>query len=278
MKEQIIQNLLNISIFLAIIIASFILAYIIDRLFKRYLTKQSVIMKSDPTRYTFLRHLVRAIIYLAGFGLAVYAMPSLRALASSLLAGASILALAVGFASQAALSNIVGGLFIVIFKPFHINDRLKIKTDIEGIVEDITLRHTVIRDFENKRIVIPNSVISSEVIVNSNLVEDKICKFIDFSISFDSDIQKAKSIMVEEVLKHPLHIDVRTPEQIEAGDPEAVARVIAIGDFAVRLRTWAWAATSPDGFVLACDLLENIKLRFGEEGIEIPYPHWKVIK
>jgi len=71
-----------------------------------------------------------------------------------MLAGAGILAVAVGFASQAALSNIISGVFVVIFKPFRVGDRLKIN-ELTGVVEDITLRHTVIRDLENKRIIIP---------------------------------------------------------------------------------------------------------------------------
>lgn len=93
---------------------------------------------------------------------AVYETNALRTVATSLLAGAGILAVAVGFASQQALSNIVSGIMIVIFKPFRVNDRLNIGTTFNGIVEDITLRHTVIRDFENKRIIVPNMVISQE--------------------------------------------------------------------------------------------------------------------
>jgi len=102
-------------------------------------------------------------------------MPNLRALASSFLAGAGILAVAVGFASQHALGNIISGVFIVIFKPFRVTDRVKLR-ELTGVVEDITLRHTIIRDFENKRIIIPNFLISEEIIVNSNFEDDRICK------------------------------------------------------------------------------------------------------
>ena len=55
-----------------------------------------------------------------------------------------------------------------------------------GMVEDITLRHTVIRDFENKRIIIPNSVISSEIVVNPDFAEDKVCKYIEVGVSYDT--------------------------------------------------------------------------------------------
>ena len=194
-----------------------------------------------------------------------------------MLTGAGILAVVAGIASQHALSNIMSGIFIIIFKPFRVNDRLLIKNTFSGIVEDITLRHTVIRDFENKRIIIPNTVISNEVIVNSNFANEKICKWIDISISYDSDLGIAKNILREEVEKHPLHVDPRTPEEITEGVPEVQVRVIGLGDFSVNLRAWAWAKDAPDGFVLACDLLESIKLRFDREGIEIPFPHRTIV-
>ena len=266
------DNLFNIGLFTAIIVATLLVAYMVNRFFRRLIRRSTSELNNDPTTYQFLRHVSTAMVYIIGFGIAIYSIPSLRTLANTLLAGASILAVAVGFASQQALSNIVGGVFIIIFRPFRVNDRLKIR-ELQGIVEDITLRHTVIRDVENKRIIIPNSVISDEIITNSDFVDDKICKLIDIGISYDSDIDKAKEIMRDEVMKHLLHVDPRNPEQIEKGDPEVPVRVLLLGESSVNLRAWAWAKNSPDGFVLMCDLYESIKKRFDREGIEIPFPH-----
>ena len=266
------DNLLLFAIFLGIIIATIIVAYLINRFFARLIRRSTEQMNNDPTNYKFLRHAFTGLVYVVGFSIAIYVIPNLRTLASSLLAGAGILAVVVGFASQQALGNVISGIFIVIFKPFRVNDRLQIRT-LTGIVEDITLRHTVIKDFENKRIIIPNTVISDEIIINSDFIEDKICKWIDVRISYDSDIDLAKSIMQEEVEKHPLHVDPRTPEQIETGVPEVIVRVLLLGESSVNLRAWAWAKDTPDGFVMSCDLYESIKKRFDKEGIEIPFPH-----
>ena len=189
------------------------------------------------------------------------------------MAGAGILAVAVGFASQQAMSNIISGFFIVLFKPFKINDRLTIRDSLSGIVEDITLRHTVIRNFENRRIIIPNSIISDEIVINSDFADDKICKWIDINISYDSDIDTAKQIIATEIIQHPLHLDVRSSEQIEAGEPEVAVRVLSLGEYALNLRAWAWTKDSPDAFVLSCDVYESIKKRFDKEGVEIPFPH-----
>jgi small-conductance mechanosensitive channel len=272
MNNQLIQIGVIISIFLATIIV----AYFVNRFFLRLIRKSTDVDDKDATNYHFLRHISRAIIYTVGFGITIYHIPQLRTLANSMLAGAGILAVAIGFASQHALGNIVSGIFIVIFKPFKINDRLNIRNMV-GIVEDITLRHTVIRDFENKRILIPNTVISDEIIVNSDFAEDKICKWIDVNISYDSDTDLAKSLMADEVKNHPMYVDPRTPEQIQEGVPEVVVRVLVLGEYFVTVRAWAWAKDAPNSFVMACDLLESIKKRFEKEGVEIPVPHQKII-
>lgn len=265
-------NIENIGIFIGIIVATIVVAFLVNRFFLRLIRRSTEVMNNDPTNYQFLRHAISALVYIVGFGIAIYTMPNLRALANSLLAGAGILAVAIGFAAQHALGNIISGIFIVMFKPFRINDRLRVKT-FTGIVEDITLRHTVIRDFENNRILIPNTVISDEVIVNSDFAKDKICKWIDLNISYDSDLDLAKKIVAEEVLKHPLHLDPRTPEEIEKGEPEVPVRVLNLGEYSVQIRAWAWAKDAASGFLLSCDVLEGIKKRFDSEGVEIPYPH-----
>ncbi len=266
------RELIYIGIFICIIIITITVAYLVNRFFRKLILNSTLVMQNDPTNYHFFRHTLVALIYIIGFSIAVYMMPDLRALASSLLAGAGILAVAVGFASQHALSNIISGVFIVVFKPFRIKDRLQVQQWI-GLVEDITLRHTVIRDFENKRILIPNAIISNEVIINSDFDDSRINKWIDVGISYDSDITRAKEIIHEEIMNHPLHIDGRTEEQIEKGDPEVPVRVISLGEYSVHIRGWSWASNAADAFAMSCDLNESIKRRFDEEGIEIPFPY-----
>jgi small-conductance mechanosensitive channel len=231
-----------------------------------------LLQNTNPTNYLFLRHATVGVIYVVGFGLAFYQLPNFRTLASGLLTGAGILAVAVGFASQQALSNIVGGTFIVIFKPFKVNDRLTIGTR-SGIVEDITLRHTVIRDFENRRIIIPNSVISDEVIVNSDFVDGEICRLVDVTISYESDLDRAKAIMAEIVGAHSLLLDRRTPEQLAEGEPLVPVRVLHLTELGVHLRAWAWVKDNNDAFLLSCDVLETLKKAFDAAGVEIAYPY-----
>ena len=270
-------NVLNLIIPLATILATILLAFIFRKFFKRYLKKSTAEIKSDPTNYRFLSHLITALIYIVGFSMAAYKIEAFRAIAGSLLAGAGILAIAVGFASQQALSNIISGILIVVFKPIRITDRVSIKDTLRGVVEDITLRHTVIRDFHNRRIVIPNSILSNEVIINSDLLDKRMCRFIEIGISFDSDIDNARKIMKEEILNHPFNIDPRSEEQIAEGVELAPVRVLQLTDSSVLLRGWAWAKDLPNAFLMECDLLESIKKRFDIEGVEIPFPYRTVV-
>lgn len=265
---------IQIGLVVGIFLGTLLLAWFYRTIFTRFIRRRTRIMNTNPTSYTFLKHAGTAIIYIAGFLMIILNIPPLRNLATIVLSGAGILAVAVGFASQAALSNIISGVFIVIFQPFRVNDRLSLQNDtLTGIVEDITLRHTVIRDFTNQRIIIPNTIISDEIIVNSDLNDSRVIKWVEFSLTLRADLERAKSVMVEEVLQHPLRIDGRTAEQIAKEAPEVPVRVVRIDESGIRLRAWAWAENGADGFALYCDLLESIKRRFDQEGIQISVPN-----
>jgi small-conductance mechanosensitive channel len=260
-----------------ILVITFSTAKILAGMIKRAFKKSSKLIKTDPTKYTFMRHFLTAMVYLVGIGVAIYLIPPLRSLSISLFAGAGILAVVIGFASQHAFANIISGIFIVIFKPYKVGDKIKIGTDVSGTVEDISLRHTIIRTFENKRMVIPNSVISNEKIENATMGEEEICKYIEIGISYDSDINKAMKIMKEEAEKHPLCIDHRSKEDIKNNEPKVAVRVLGFGDSSVDLRAWAWAKDQTSGFLMGCDLNKSIKERFDKESIEIPFPYRTIV-
>ena len=104
------DNLEYIGLFLLILGSTALVGFLVDRFWGRLIKRSTAIMKNDPTNYQFFRHALTFIIYTVGFSMAIYVMPNLRTLANSLLAGAGILAVAVGFASQHALSNIISGV------------------------------------------------------------------------------------------------------------------------------------------------------------------------
>jgi len=98
-----------------------------------------------------------------------------------------------GLASQQILGNIVSGFMIIFFRPFKIDDKITLNNTYTGIVEDINLREAIVRDKENNRIIIPNSQVNSQIIVNTDHTDSRICKFIEVAIGYSSDIDKSMS-------------------------------------------------------------------------------------
>lgn len=262
------QVVFSIFVLIVAFLLAKILRFIVGRFFKSAARKLNV----DPTRYNFFKNASDFIIFLIAIVIIFRSIPSLRTVGNTLMTGAGILAAIVGFASQQAFSNIITGVFLVIFKPFSVGDRVKIGQLYTGDVEDITLRHVVIKDFENKRIVIPNSVISNEIIVNSTIVDEKVCMFIEFSISLESNIGLAQKIIQEQAMKHPLCIDNRGEIETSRGETAVMVRVMGFTELGTQLRAYAWAKNPTDGFDLKCDLNKSIKERFDVEGIAMSVP------
>ena len=277
MIQLIFRDFRTLFIIGIIMAVTLVIAYSFKYLTEKFIEKQVLTKHIDPTSYVFAKKVITAIIYIIGVSFALVQIPEMKIVGHSLLAGAGILSLVAGLASQQALSNIMSGFLIVMFKPFKINDRITFNQSYTGIVEEINLRQVVLRDFENNRVIVPNSVISTQVIVNANLTETKVCKMIEIGVGYDSDLGKALKIMEEEIIKHPLHIDNRTAEDIQNNVPEVVSRVVDLGNSSVTLKAWAYSDTASNGFVMYCDLLRSIKERFDKEEIEIPYSYQNVI-
>jgi small-conductance mechanosensitive channel len=266
-----------IILFVATFVVATLITLILRKILAIFITKYAARLNADPTNYSFIKNSVGFIIYTAAIIFVFYKIPYLKSIGTALFAGVSILAVAVGFASQKAFSNIISGIFILMFKPFRIADIIEFSSGQKGVVEGITLRHTLIKDYENRRIIIPNSVISEETIINSNIQDENIRKHVLFSISYDSDIDKAIRIIQDEAQKHPLLIDNRTVEDIERGQPVVLVRVVELSDFSVNLKAYVWVKGNDDAFAVKCDLLKSVKQRFDNEGIEIPFPYRTVV-
>lgn len=260
-----------------ILLVAFILTRVTRWLIRRTFIIASDKIKVDHTRYRFFRHSVSFIIWIVAFATIFFSIPELKSLAVTLFAGAGILVAIAGFAAQEAFANIISGLFIVIFKPFRVGDLIKVGDRDYGIVEDITLRHTVLNSFENKRIIIPNSVISNETILNDSIEETKICKFIEFMISYDSNVDKAIKIVQKVAENHPLSIDGREPQEVIDNEPVVPCRLVGFEESAVKLRAYVWTKDPILAYRMHHDINKAVKAEFEKQGIEIPYPYRTVV-
>lgn len=250
---------------------------IVKYLFRRSLRRQGKIA-IDETKAGFIRQIVVAVVYIIGTAAFLSLIPGMEKVSNSILASAGIGAMAVGLASQDALSNIVGGLFIIFSRPFKVGDYIMVDSVVTGTVVEITLRHTVIRNAENRMILIPNSKMNSSTVVNSSYGETATCAFVEVGVAYGTDLDRAMAAMADEAMRHPLITDHRTEAERQAGVPQVVVRVTELGDSAITLRAWAWASTTGNAFTMKCDLLKAVKERFDREGIEIPYPYLNVVR
>lgn len=269
--EKLGFNLVLLAKVVVIVLAAFLLERFVRLLLKRaYMRSERA--HEDATRYRFLKNATRFIVGLVAAAAIIYSIPSFKHIAVTLFAGAGILVAIIGLAAQGAFSNIISGVFIVAFKPFRVGDQIRVG-EFSGVVEDVTLRHTVIRTFENRRVIMPNSKISDETVVNSTISDSATCEFVSVSVSYESDLEHAIMVLQDEAMQHPSARDRRTAEEVEAGQPSVRVQVIALADSGVTLRAAVWADDAGAARLMHYDLLKQIKLRFDREGIEIPYPH-----
>lgn len=262
-------------------IYSFVLLIIAKLLNRLILKKMDSIAnikgpRFDQTRFAIAKNIVSAIIYAATLIIIIRMVPGLEDVTFSILAGAGIAAIVIGFAAKDVASNLLAGIFIALFQPFRVGDRIYFN-DTYGKVEDITLRHTIIKTWENQRLVVPNAKISESTIINYSLGEEKCVQTVEMPISYDSDIDKAKKIMIEETKKHPSFAELSGDAELLKRKETVKVRVVDIAESAIILRLYFWAKDKPTGFRMACDLRESIKKRFDKEGIEIPYPYRTIV-
>lgn len=255
-----------------------VLAFALIKIAGKALGKLSSNGRFSTVNVSYTRRVMNAVIILLAVMLVFMQVKPLQSVSRSLLASSGVLAVILGFAAQQAMANVVGGFFISVFKPFVLGDRVRLADQgIEGFVEDISLRHTVIRTFENTRVIVPNSVMNAAVIENAQFQDTKVCRFLDIGISYDSDIDCAMVVVADLVRGHKHFYDNRTDEEKASGASDVIVRVTALGESAVNLRVAVWARDAGTAYEMLCDLRYAIKKRFDAEGIEIPYPHRKVI-
>lgn len=265
-------------IVILVVLCAFIISKTSRFLYSRGLQKWADKGRVDHTSVVFLNNAISFLVFIAASIVLFVSIPSLKQFGITLFAGAGILAAIIGFASQQAFTNIISGFFIVIFKPFRVGDTIMVGEKHQGVVEDITLRHSVIRNYENRRIIIPNSVISSETILNSSIIDEKICIHVEVGISYDSNIDHAISIMRKIVEQHPHSFDNRNAEELAANEPMVVIRVVALAEYSVNLRAYVWTNNAMDAWVLKTDCYKQIKEAFDKEGVEIPFPYMNILQ
>ncbi len=217
------------------------------------------VMEKSRVDYTltgFVKNLTR--ISLLVFTI-IAALGALGVETTSLIAVIGAAGLAVGFALQSSLSNIASGIMLVVFQPFKVGNYIS-AGGTSGVVEEIRIFNTILRTFDNRKIIVPNSRVTADNITNFSAKETRRID-LEFSIGYDDDLKLTRSIL-EKIVKADGRI---------LKDPKAEIGVLKLGESSVDffVRPWVKAA---DYWAVKCDLLENVKLTFDDEGISIPFP------
>ncbi|GAA0182013.1 mechanosensitive ion channel [Clostridium sediminicola] len=171
--------------------------------------------------------------------------------------------LAVGLAFQGSLSNFAGGVLILTFRPFKVGDFIEAQ-GYAGIVDEISIIYTVLNTVDNKRVIVPNGDLSNSSCINYS-ANDKRRVDITFGVGYDADINKVKEVIGQIANKHEFIFK----------DPAPFIRVVEHGDSSVNFVTRVWCKTEHYWDVYF-DLMEEVKVAFDKEGINIPYPHMDV--
>ena len=229
----------------------------------RYLQRKSLRKiqgTEDPTLKSFL---INLIYILSVIFIGISALTTLGVASTSLLTVLGAASLAIGFALKDFLSNIAAGFMLIFLRPFKVGDDITVQ-NITGTVNEINLFLTVLHTAGNEALFIPNKQIVNNTVTNQTYYPLR-CLNISLGIAYESDIQKARDILIQEMLRHP---------EIQAKPTPSVS-VQNLGESAIQLTASSWVTKNAYGQIKA-DLLEGFKMRLEEAHIVIPYPQLNV--
>ena len=181
-----------------------------------------------------------------------------------LLQSSSLIVAIATFAAQQALSNVISGFSLSVSKPYNVDDKIKVvqggNTVAEGIVKDITIRHTVIRQFNGESCIVPNSVMDQAIITNTNFNGD-IGNFFEIEISYDSNIEEAMAVLKKLCIDHPLTLNTSDNGIFVKGYTQN----------GVVLKTTVWTKNLDHSFQACSDIRIKVLREFKERNINVPY-------
>ncbi|GMQ62434.1 mechanosensitive ion channel family protein [Vallitalea maricola] len=243
--------------FVILIVGLKVIKYLV-KLIEKFLNKSKV----DVSLSKFLLSATRLILKIL---LGIIIMENLAIPTTSLIAVIGATGIGVGMALQGSLANLTGGILILLLRPFKVGDFIEEKAfGHEGIVEDIQVFYTTLRTRDNKVITVPNGSLSNSSIINHSTMDIRRVD-LTFGVAYEEDTFAVKRAIKEVIEKHALILKDREP----------YINISEHGDSSVNFAVLVWCKTK-DYLQVKFDLIEQIKIKFDEENISIPYPHMDV--
>ena len=252
-EEGGLRWLKNIGFFLLTLFAFWILARLVARAV-RNAVKRARGMSSLLRDFVVI--MARRTIIVIGL---IVALGQLEIDISPLIAAIGAAGFVIAFALQGTLSNFASGLLILIYRPYDVGDVVDV-AGVSGVVESMSLMTTTIKSFDNQRIVVPNNSIWGNVITTATGYPTRRVDLV-FGIGYEDDYDKARDILLDIVSSHPKVLK----------DPEPNVKVHELADSSVNLICRPWTKTE-DYWAVYWDVMREVKKRFDEEGVSIPFP------
>ena len=257
--KNMIPGLMSLGYRLLVVAFIIIIGMRIISSVKKMFSRSFERMEMEISLRKFLMSVLSVAMYLL---LALIAADKLGFNPASLIAVVGSAGVAVALSLQESLSNFAGGIIIMVMKPFRVGDYIvTTTTGIEGTVKIIGLIYTSLLTPDNRMVVIPNGGLANSSITNVT-AEDKRRIEIQVGISYESDLRRAKELLLQILDTHPmaLHEEDRMPQVF----------VWELGSNSVVLGGRVWTKME-DYWTVKFEITEQIKLTFDREGIEIPY-------
>jgi small conductance mechanosensitive channel len=248
------------SLKVVVALAIFLIGKKLARFAVNMLVKIMEKAKVDETLIKFLDNVLYAVALVA---IVLAALSQLGIETTSFIAILGAAGLAVGLAFKDSLSNVGSGIMIILFRPFKVGDFVQTAGEM-GVVQEISIFHTIMKTGDNKVVIIPNSKITSDNITNFTGEDTRRCDFV-FGVSYSDDIR-----LVKETLKEIIDQDSRVLKE-----PEPMVAVSELANSSVDFTVRAWVKTE-DFWKFRFDTIEKVKLTFDEKGISIPFPQMDV--
>ncbi len=249
--KKIIDFLPHLILALIILGVGFWLSNLVGKLVVKTLKNRNI----DATIYPFA---AKVISLLLKFGVIISALSTLGINLNSFIAAIGAAGVTAGVGLKDSVSQFASGVQILMNKPFKCGDYVELE-NVSGTVLEIGIMDTVLRTIDNKRIIIPNSHITSNNIINYTAADTRRLDLV-FSISYDDDIFKAKDVLLQVASAH---------EQCHK-DPAPFVAVKEHGDSGIALVLQMWC-DSDKYWDLYYSVQEKVKVAFDENGITIPY-------
>ena len=180
--------------------------------------------------------------------------------ATSFIALLGAMGLAIGMALQGTLQNFAGGVIILLMKPFKVDDYIECG-QYKGYIKEIRIFHTIMRPFNGRTIIIPNSELATKSLIN-HTKEPQIRLDVVASVAYGTDLHKAKAVLQQVIADEPL---------IRHDFKEPVIAVSDLGNSSVDISVWVWT-TVEDYWEVWKHIREDIYIAFNNAGVEIPFP------